>query len=78
MLRGTGRLGRALLEPDAIDVTVVVDAVVAALRGDQFLVLPHPQVAGYLATKGADPDTWLAQMNRLQKRVEDLSDGQNG
>lgn len=78
MLRGTGRLGRALLEPDAIDVTVVVDAVVAALRGDQFLVLPHPQVAGYLAAKGADPDTWLAQMNRLQKRVEDLSDGQNG
>ena len=70
MLEGSGRLGRALLEPHAIDVSVVVDAVVAALDGDQFLVLPHPEVAGYLAAKAADPDTWAAQMNGLQQRLE--------
>ena len=70
MLEGSGRLGRTLLEPHAIDVSVVVDAVVAALDGDQFLVLPHPEVAGYLAAKAADPDTWVAQMNALQQRLE--------
>ncbi|MEO7745873.1 MAG: dehydrogenase, partial [Actinomycetota bacterium] len=56
--------------PDAIDVSVVVDAVVAALADDRFLVLPHPEVAGYLAAKATDPDAWTAQMNRLQQRLE--------
>ena len=70
MLAGSGAVGRALLEPDAIDVSVVVDAVVAALADDRFLVLPHPEVAGYLAAKAADPDAWTAQMNRLQQRLE--------
>lgn len=70
MLEGSGTVGRALLEPDAIDVSVVVDAVVAALADDRFLVLPHPEVAGYLAAKATDPDAWTAQMNRLQQRLE--------
>jgi NAD(P)-dependent dehydrogenase (short-subunit alcohol dehydrogenase family) len=70
MLDGSGTLGRALLEPDAVDVSVVVDAVVAAMADDRFLVLPHPEVAGYLAAKAADPDAWTAQMNRLQQRLE--------
>lgn len=70
MLEGSGRLGRALLEPDAVEVSVVADAVVAALADDRFLVLPHPEVAGFLAAKAADPDAWTAQMNRLQQRFE--------
>ncbi len=70
MLQGSGRVGRALLEPDAVDVSVVVDAVVAALDDDRFLVLPHPEVAGYVRAKAADPDAWLAGMNRLQQRLE--------
>ena len=70
MLEGSGRVGRALLEPDAVDVSVVVDAVVAALDDDRFLVLPHPEVAGYVRAKAADPDAWLAGMNRLQRRLE--------
>lgn len=70
MLEGAGHLGRALLEPDAVDVSVVVDAVVAALADDRFLVLPHPEVAGYLAAKAADPDAWTGQMNRMQQRLE--------
>ncbi|GAA4358674.1 SDR family oxidoreductase [Angustibacter luteus] len=70
MLEGSGRLGRALLEPDAVDVSVVGDAVLAALRTGEFLVLPHPEVAGYLAAKAADPDGWVDSMNRLQQRLE--------
>ncbi|GAB3597377.1 SDR family oxidoreductase [Angustibacter peucedani] len=70
MLEGTGRLGRALLEPAAVDVSVVGDVVLEALQDGRFLVLPHPEVAGYLRDKAADPDAWLASMNRLQQRLE--------
>lgn len=70
MLEGSGRLGRALLEPDAVDVSVVGDAVLEALQDGRFLVLPHPEVAGYLRDKATDPDAWLASMNRLQQRLE--------
>jgi NAD(P)-dependent dehydrogenase (short-subunit alcohol dehydrogenase family) len=70
MLRRTGRLGQVLLAPDAVDVSVVGDAVLAALGTGQFLVLPHPEVAGYLRNKADDPDGWLTAMNRLQQRLE--------
>ena len=32
----------------------------------RFLILPHPEVAGYYATRASDPDRWLAGMRRLQ------------
>jgi NAD(P)-dependent dehydrogenase (short-subunit alcohol dehydrogenase family) len=70
MLRRTGRLGQVLLAPDAVDVSVVGDAVLAALGTGQFLVLPHPEVAGYVRGKAEDPDGWLTGMNRLQQRLE--------
>jgi NAD(P)-dependent dehydrogenase (short-subunit alcohol dehydrogenase family) len=70
MLRRTGRLGQVLLAPDAVDVSVVGDAVLAALGTGEFLVLPHPEVAGYLRAKADDPDGWLDAMNRLQQRLE--------
>jgi NAD(P)-dependent dehydrogenase (short-subunit alcohol dehydrogenase family) len=49
-----------LLEPEQ-----VADAVVEGLAAERFLILPHPQVAGYLRQKAADPDRWLAGMRRL-------------
>ena len=47
----------------------MADAVVAALRDETFLVLPHPEVLDYFRRKGADYDRWLAGMRRLQARV---------
>jgi NAD(P)-dependent dehydrogenase (short-subunit alcohol dehydrogenase family) len=70
LLEGAGAVGEALLAPSAIDVDDVVDAVVAALADERFLVLPHPEVAGYVQHKATDPDAWLAGMNRLQQRLE--------
>ncbi len=46
----------------------VADAVVAGLADERFLILPHPEVADYVARKAADPDRWLAGMRRLQAR----------
>jgi hypothetical protein len=44
-----------------------------ALQDDRFLVLPHPEVAEYYRQRAADPDRWLAGMNKLQRRIEDHS-----
>ena len=46
----------------------VAEAVVQGLAAERFLILPHPEVAGYVQRKAADPDRWLAGMRRLQAR----------
>jgi NAD(P)-dependent dehydrogenase (short-subunit alcohol dehydrogenase family) len=53
-----------LLDPED-----VAEVVVAGLRDERFLILTHPEVATYLARKGADPERWLAGMRRLQARL---------
>ena len=37
---------------------------------DDFYVLPHPEVSGYYEQRAADPDAWLAGMNRLQRKLD--------
>jgi NAD(P)-dependent dehydrogenase (short-subunit alcohol dehydrogenase family) len=53
-----------LIEPDD-----VAAAVVAGLRDDRFLILPHPEVARYQQNKAGDPDRWLAGMRKLQRQL---------
>ncbi len=40
-----------------------------AVETDRFLVLPHPEVAKYVAGKSTDIDRWLTGMRRLQERL---------
>ncbi len=58
------RAAGAILEPD-----VVAEDVYQALVAERFLILPHREVAEYVALKGTDPDRWLAGMRKLQRRV---------
>jgi NAD(P)-dependent dehydrogenase (short-subunit alcohol dehydrogenase family) len=51
---------------DLMEPAAVADAVIEALREDRFLILPHPQVAGYEQRRAADRDRWLAGMRRLR------------
>ena len=51
-----------VLTPEA-----VADAVVAGLDAEQFLILPHPEVATYLRRKADDYDRWLGGMARLRR-----------
>ena len=53
-----------LLEPED-----VAAAVVAGLRDERFLILPHPEVAEYLAVKGAHPERWLGGMRRMLRQA---------
>jgi NAD(P)-dependent dehydrogenase (short-subunit alcohol dehydrogenase family) len=57
-------LAGGLIDPD--DVAV---AVVDGLRAEQFLILPHPEVADHLALKGAQPERWLTGMRRLVRQA---------
>jgi hypothetical protein len=39
---------------------------VAGIREERFLILPHPEVAGYFRMRGDDHERWLRGMRRLQ------------
>ena len=68
MLRqGSGGIAD-LLRETALTPEAVADAVVAGLAAEQFLILPHPEVAEYFRRKASDHDRWLRGMRRLQER----------
>ena len=70
MLEASGELEELLSHDEALPPERVADAVAAALDTEQFYILPHPEVAGYAALRGAQPDKWLAGMNKLQRKLE--------
>jgi NAD(P)-dependent dehydrogenase (short-subunit alcohol dehydrogenase family) len=43
----------------------VASEVVATMRDEKFLVLPHPQVLQYFRNKGQDYDRWIGGMQKL-------------
>jgi NAD(P)-dependent dehydrogenase (short-subunit alcohol dehydrogenase family) len=73
MLTRGGERGSAsakLLAESAIEPDQVAATVAAALEGESFLVLPHPEVAEYYRLRAADPDRWLGGMNKMQRAFE--------
>ncbi len=70
MLDEAGPLKELLSRDRALEPEEVADVVWEALGGDRFLVLPHPEVAGYYQARAADPDGWLAGMGRLQAKLD--------
>jgi len=71
MLDDAGPLQELLSRDTALEPEQVADALVASLDDDRFLVLPHPEVAGYYAARATDPDRWLGGMRRLQQKVDE-------
>ncbi len=55
----------ALLSGGLIEPEDVADAVVAGIRDERVLILPHENVAGFMAMKGSDPERWVKGMRRL-------------
>jgi NAD(P)-dependent dehydrogenase (short-subunit alcohol dehydrogenase family) len=62
-----------LIEPED-----VADAVVAGIREERFLILPHENVARFMERKGSDPERWLAGMRKLvsQARAADAAESE--
>jgi NAD(P)-dependent dehydrogenase (short-subunit alcohol dehydrogenase family) len=71
MFDGSNPTMEKLLGANAIQPAVVADAVMAGIADGRFLILPHPDVASLYAGRAAEPDRWLAGMNRLQQFLED-------
>ena len=46
----------------------VADEVVTGLAAEQFLILPHKEVALYRQRKAEDYDRWLGGMRKLRRR----------
>lgn len=71
MLTAAGSAGKLVLAPSAIEPEDVADALFDAMAEDRFLVLPHPEVAGYYRARAKDTDHWLGNMNHLQQKWEE-------
>ncbi|WP_216590327.1 SDR family oxidoreductase [Streptomyces brasiliscabiei] len=70
MLTASGSAGDLVLAPTAIEPEDVADALFEGIEKDRFLILPHPEVAGYYQARAADPDRWLTNMNHIQQKWE--------
>ncbi|MEU6068153.1 SDR family oxidoreductase [Streptomyces sp. NPDC047082] len=71
MLAATGSAGDLVLQPTAIEPEDVADALFKGIEDDRFLILPHPEVAGYFQARATDPDRWLTNMNHMQQKWEE-------
>ncbi len=60
-----------MLEPET-----VADVVLAAIRAEQFLILPHQEVATYEQRRAGDRERWLRGMRRVQAQINSLSAGE--
>lgn len=52
----------------------VAETVIDGLAAERFLILPQPEVLGFLQRKAGDHDRWLAGMRRLQSSVSATGD----
>jgi NAD(P)-dependent dehydrogenase (short-subunit alcohol dehydrogenase family) len=59
-------LAQRVLEPEE-----VAETVLAGIVQERFLILPHEEVSGFMALKGAEPERWLGGMRRLLAQARD-------
>ncbi|HTZ88490.1 MAG TPA: SDR family oxidoreductase [Solirubrobacteraceae bacterium] len=59
----------ALLAGGVIEPEQVADAVVAGIAEERLLILPHEEVAGFMALKGAKPERWIEGMRKIVRNA---------
>ncbi|MGA2012650.1 MAG: SDR family oxidoreductase [Solirubrobacteraceae bacterium] len=60
-----------LLSGGLIEPADVAEAVVAGVRDERFLILPHEDVVRHMALKGSQPDRWLNGMRRIVRQARE-------
>lgn len=78
MLMGEDSAGKNLLLRDAMEPAAVADIVAGALASGRFLILPHPEVAGYTINRATDHERWLSGMRRIRRSVTSSSEEPDG
>jgi NAD(P)-dependent dehydrogenase (short-subunit alcohol dehydrogenase family) len=66
MTKGQGdtpQAGDGMLQPED-----VAECVVAGLRDNRFMILPHPEVVTYMQRKTADYDRWVLGMRKFRRK----------
>lgn len=72
---GTSAAARAVTGAGAVlSPEDVAEVVVAGLRDERFLLLPHPEVATFEGRRTADRERWIAGMRRIQAAVAPPAD----
>ena len=71
--RGRGGISEFLVK-GAISAEECAEAVVQGLEAEQFLILPHAEVAEHLRRKTSDHDRWLRGMRRLRREMRRETD----
>ena len=75
MLMGPEGGRKSFLLEGSVSPEQVADDVIAAMRAERFLVLPHPEVHDFMQRKAADVDRWLGGMRRLRAKAQAIRDG---
>jgi short-subunit dehydrogenase len=75
MLMGTDSERQSFLLQGSVSPEQVADDVIAAMRAERFLVLPHPEVHEYMQRKASDVDRWLGGMRKLRAKAEAIRTG---
>lgn len=60
-----------LIEPED-----VAEAVITGIAEERFLILPHENVAQFMARKGTDPERWIRGMRRLVREARAAAPGE--
>ncbi|MEE2034472.1 SDR family oxidoreductase [Rhodococcus chondri] len=68
----TDEAGSVIFENNVLEPGDVADEVMRALAHENFLILPHREVAEYYAGRASNTDRWLRGMRRIQRRIDEL------
>ena len=69
MLLGPTGDRKSFLSEGSVSPEEVAARVMEAIESEQFLILPHPEVAEYERRKAADRGRWLGGMRRLRAAI---------
>ncbi|MGN6160976.1 MAG: SDR family oxidoreductase [Marmoricola sp.] len=75
MYDNSGPLKELLSHDAVLSPEQVADATFAAIDADEFLVLPHPEVADYYAARATQTERWLKGMNKVQQYLDPALEG---
>jgi NAD(P)-dependent dehydrogenase (short-subunit alcohol dehydrogenase family) len=57
--------GSGTAPPGVISAEQVAETVIQGVREERFMILPHPEVAGYAQHKAADPEGWIKALGQM-------------
>lgn len=63
-----GQEGTVAAIDGMIEADAVAEACIKAIAAEEFLILPHPEVAEYMRRKSADYGRWIGGMRKLNRR----------